>query len=494
MRRILRIRFIILLALSVALLISLAVIVNAIAHSTPASLGVPAGPEETDTVASAMRVTTIHPKKDAAFTLSIQQLAIVKAYFMVELKTRVAGVVKSVRTDIGSLVKKGDTLIEIDVPDLEKEILQKRATVEQRKQEFRMAQAKVKSAQAFVDVARTTIAQQQAGILQATATRDYRKKRLDRYRELLKRQAINEDLVDEQEQDWIASQGALEFAKASVEKAGADVKEKQANLETALVDVDLKKSQIDVAQHDLERSEALADYATIRAPFDGAITKRNVDPGNFVQNSSTGNTEALLSLARIDVVTVVAKVPDNSAPFVSKSTEVEIQVDQLPGTSIKAKVTRFSPSIDGSDRTMRVEVDLLNSKEICRDDLRSGTEACCDANVVQDSLGENRLLPGMNGYMRLKLNDLTDAYLVPSNTVFSRGGKQYVMRADQGHAKLIPVFVQVNDGKLARIVLIERDSAGRTTLMDLTGKEEFIASRQSELDDGQPIQANLQRW
>jgi len=54
-----------------------------------------------------------------------------------------------------------------------------------------------------------------------------------------------------------------------VQKAVADLKEKEASVETSQVDVDLKKSQIEVAQHDLERAEALAGYAVGLAGYAG---------------------------------------------------------------------------------------------------------------------------------------------------------------------------------------------------------------------------------
>jgi len=490
MRRILRPRVLIGAGAFSVVAIPVILLLSAMAHSGPKAAGAPSDAQEDDSTSMLVRVSTIHPKKDAAFAVSIQQLAVVRPFFMVDLKTRVAGLVRCVKVNIGDHVKKGELLVEIDVPDMDKEVSQKQATVEHRKEEMRMAQAKVKSARAFVEVAKASVAQQKAGIIQATATRDYRKKMLDRYRVMSKKEFLNEAVVDEQEKEWQASVGALEFAKASVEKAAADLAEKEANLETAQVDVDLKKSQIDVAQFDLERMQAMANYARITAPFDGVITKRNVDPGHFVQNSSTGNTEALLSVARTDIVTVVAKVPDNAAPFISKNTPVEIQVDQIPGTNLKAKVTRFSPSIDNSDRTMRVEIDLLTAKDP-KGDIN---EDARQASSVIDVLGTKQLLPGMNGYVRLKLNDFAGGYLVPSSAVFNRGGKPYVMRNESGKAQMTPVFVQINDGKLAKIALLEHDAAGRTTLVELTGREEIIASRQAELDQGQPIQANLQSW
>src|SRR6185369_2282071 len=154
-------RLLILVAVITAAAVPVVFLVNLMAQPAPKSSGAPTASQEVDENSNVVRVTTIHPKKDAAFVVTIQQLASVRAYFMVDLKTRVAGVVRSVKTDIGDHVKKGDVLVEIDVPDMDKEVLQKSATVAQRKEEVRMAQAKVKSAQVFVEVARANVLQQQ---------------------------------------------------------------------------------------------------------------------------------------------------------------------------------------------------------------------------------------------------------------------------------------------------------------------------------------------
>ena len=40
---------------------------------------------------------------------------------------------------------------------------------------------------------------------------------------------------------------------------------------------------IDVAQAATERMQTLLDYATITAPFDGVVTRRNINTGDFVK-------------------------------------------------------------------------------------------------------------------------------------------------------------------------------------------------------------------
>src|SRR5262249_8923636 len=135
--------------------------------------------------------------------------------------------------------------------------------------------------------------------------------------------------------------------------------------EAAKADVRLKDTLIEVARKDRDEAQALADYSKVTAPFDGVITQRNVNPGSFVQNASTGRTGTLLRVERRDIVTVRTKIPDNFAPYVSENTEVILELSELPGVKTHGKVTRFAPTLESEthDRSMIVQVDLFNGTE-----------------------------------------------------------------------------------------------------------------------------------
>ena len=133
-----------------------------------------------------------------------------------------------------------------------------------------------------------------------------------------------------------------------------------------------------------ERARALLDPGTFRellGPFDrlespwlplqgivpesddGVITARTVGPGSFVHDAATApRAQSLLTVDRLDIVTVYMRVPDVYAPFVTRGTEAVIEMNDLPGEVTHARVTRFAPSLNNPehDRTMRVEVDLYN--------------------------------------------------------------------------------------------------------------------------------------
>jgi hypothetical protein len=112
--------------------------------------------------------------------------------------------------------------------------------------------------------------------------------------------------------------------------------------------------------------------------------------------------------------------------------------------------------------------------------------------------GEHRLLPGMSGQMRVMLRKFGESYLLLSSAVFTRSGTPYVMEVRNGVTHLLPVRVQVNDGRLAKVAVVARSANNRTgqaeVLRELTGDETIVLSRQSELSEGQSVRPVPEPW
>jgi membrane fusion protein (multidrug efflux system) len=488
-------------------------------------------PPEGDDLAT---VKTVRPKRDKAFTVTFHQFATVRAYYQVDLRARASGVIKYLPKDKGARVTLGELLVEIDVPDLRQEVLQKDAVVDQRRQELLVAKSQLKTAAAFIELAQAAIELAQTSVVATAATRDLREMRYHRFQQMLLDKAVNPQIVDEEKRDYDAAQSTWQAAQATVRKAIAELHEKEASLEAAQADITLKESLVRVAERDRDRTQALADYARLTAPFDGVIVQRDVDLGAFVQNATASATKPLLTIERTDIVTVVTKLPDNVAPFVTRDTRVSLQLDQMPGVQLEGRVTRFSPSVLNEDRTMQVEVDLFNGgaarfnrfisqyvgcqlaaagganplqaavlaaagRDQLGPRLKSVTDPLPMHPLVRDGVPEPpRLLPGMSGQMTVYLQRFANAYLLPSSAIFTRGGKPYIEIVTDGHVHLLPVRVQVNDGTRAKVTVVARSASARTgereLLRELTGDEEVVASRQSELQEGQAIHAVAENW
>src|SRR5262249_43901741 len=89
---------------------------------------------------------------------SMTQRAAVVAYQQVDLYSRVAGVVKNVSVDIGDRVKRGQALFEIEASDIELELKQKTALVDQAKAEIEVARSSVRASQAALAAIKALVA------------------------------------------------------------------------------------------------------------------------------------------------------------------------------------------------------------------------------------------------------------------------------------------------------------------------------------------------
>jgi multidrug efflux pump subunit AcrA (membrane-fusion protein) len=474
-------------------------------------------------------VQTVHPKKQPSLVVSVKELARAEAFYQADLRARTAGQVRTIYKDIHNTVAKGEVLIRLDAPELDADVARKAAEVEQKLKEVLLAERKAEIAKAAEEVAQETIDLKKAAVTEAEATRDLRKFRLERFQLLAKTEDVSDAVVEEVKRDHRIALADCARTEADVRKATAEWRQMQATSAAALADIQQKKVAVEVARRERDYAQTLADLTKITAPFDGVILKRNVDPGSFVQNSTTTYTEPLIIVARTDIMTVSMKVPDNYAALVSVNTEAVLQIDDLPNVLLHGKVTRYSPSIDLKDRTMLVEVDLFNGTEaeyqrFVAESVAAilaplgspgpGQALCAEAagrqavsrhrKGIDDPLplmprvsgraqaGQpRRLLPGMSGQMTLLLRQLRDAYVLPESAVFSRGGERYIALVIGGKVHLAPVKVQVDDGNWVKVEIIsQRDGEVVEDYSDLTGAEEIVASGQGELEEGQAVNAS----
>jgi hypothetical protein len=454
-------------------------------------------------------VDVVQPRKSDHFVISIEEIATVHAYYRADLRARQAGDVRYIQRNINDQIKKGEKLIEINVPDLVAEVKAKEAVVKQRSREIDLASKQWEIAVAAEKVAQATIGQREADQRAAEATANYRKLRLSRFTELAKNGGVVESVVEEEQRDYLAAQALSESAVEAANKARADYAQAKVNSDAAKTEIDLRKAMYDVGLRDKEMAEAQLGYATISAPFDGVVVARNTDPGDFVQNATTAQTLPLISVARVDMVTISMEVPDGFAPYVSRGAEAEFRVGDV---FAHGKITRYSPSIESKDRTMHVEVDLFNGTQEAdyRRFVQEHQATWAEERKGSDDpfpvrpefsgklVGERKypLLPGMVGSMRLFLRKFDNVFLIPSDAVFIRSGQTFIAEVVEGKANIVEVDVQADDSALAKVLLVSYKSTPdgeQRVFNELTGGEQ-IALRGQELKQGEQVAATIKGW
>ena len=130
----------------------------------------------------------------------------------------------------------------------------------------------------------------------AVETREFRKLQLARFTEAVQEKGISKNFQDEEQRNYNAAIANVYAAEAAIQKADAEVLEKESALHVALSDIELKKSLAEAAGVTATGPPPCA-FAHVRAPFDGIITERSVQPGMLVQNASAGRPERSLKSA-----------------------------------------------------------------------------------------------------------------------------------------------------------------------------------------------------
>src|ERR1700757_1215455 len=129
-----------------------------------------------------------------------------------------------------------------------------------------------------------------------------------------------------------------------------------------------QEAAVAAAKHDVTAQENLVkqlyqnrDYASVVAPFDGVITQRNVDVGSLVQGPPTAASGTFMfEIMQEDVIRVMVYVPQDAAFGVTPGVDAIVRVPEIPDREFPGKVTRIADALQPGTRTLLTEVDIPN--------------------------------------------------------------------------------------------------------------------------------------
>lgn len=239
--------------------------------------------------------------------------------------------------------------------------------------------------------------------------------------------------IDQTNFQAAAAQEGVKMAEAQlhglekqVEMARKDIALSQRQQEIAGAKTRETKALAEAGKSAAGKFSALADYAQIRAPFDGIITKRFVDPGAFIQTAaSSQNAAAIVTVANLNRLRLDVNVPEGEARFVRVGTPVAITLAGLPDTILKGTVARTSASLDPKTRTLLAEIELPNP--------------------------DGKLLPGAYAMAKVALETHPNVISIPSAAVGSEKSGKFVFIVENGKAKRVGVTVGFDDGAVTEI-------------------------------------------
>ncbi len=257
---------------------------------------------------------------------------------------------------------------------------------------------------------------------------------------------------------------SLELAQAQVEEAQAIVQGTEAQFHAAKTEfpklaqakgsLNAAKAKRRLAQAAFDKARIQESFMQLKAAFDGVVTRRTADVGNYVQPSDSRLLQPLLTVQRIDQVRFVVQVLSDSVPLMERGLPVEIEIPGARGR--ESKISRFSPSLEGNNREMTVEIDVPNA--------------------------DNRLLPGMVGKVKLPLQRTSpNSLIVPAASVISQS-------EPIGQGVIYLVYI-VRDGKAhqKRVTVSSQDSENAEITTGIQASDLVITNYPGVLLDGTPV-------
>jgi multidrug efflux pump subunit AcrA (membrane-fusion protein) len=391
----------------------------------------------------------------------IEQPGHIEGYEQTPMFVKIPGFVQVWKTDMGAWVKEGDVLAELSVPEEVEELKRREATAA-------LAVAEVVASEKALEAAIADEKKAEAVVRQAEATKVRADVNLVRWKADLKRTeqarekgAASENDYDVSLQQFKTAEAGVVEAKAGIDSAIAALASAAAAHVRAVAAVAVAKAQVAVAEADARRQREWLKYATVRAPFDGVVSKRNVEVRQYVMPPTSGSTQPpLFVVVRTDPVRIFVDVPESEAALIRDGMSVVVRIQSRGDLEIPGRVSRMSWALDQNSRTMRVQVDLPNA--------------------------DRRLQPGGFAVVRL-VTERSDAWMVPASVVVTTDEQPYAVRVEDG--KTIKTPVKIGARQLGMIEVLQKQT--RPALQGepipwepLTGKEEFLKARPAGWFDG----------
>jgi multidrug efflux system membrane fusion protein len=288
----------------------------------------------------------------------LDEIGTVTPVYTDSITSQVTGIVMAVHFKEGQLVRKGDPLVDIDVRPYRATLLQAQGALE--RDQSLLAQAQMD---------------------------------LTRYQQAWARNAIQKQLLDDQEKIVLQDEGTVKNDQGTVQY-----------------------DEIQVA------------YCHITAPIAGRVGLRLVDPGNVVQ---ADGTVTLAVITQMQPITVVFTIPEDDLGPVAQRLQK------------KAKLT-----VDALDRTAQTKI--ASGTLLTIDNQIDTATGTVKARAVFANKND-ALFPNQFVNIRLLVNTLQGVTLVPASTIQQNGSASFVYVIQNNVAHMRSIKPGVTDGGLTQV-------------------------------------------
>ncbi|HEY9876381.1 MAG TPA: efflux RND transporter periplasmic adaptor subunit [Candidatus Obscuribacterales bacterium] len=369
----------------------------------------------------------------------------------VSVRSQVEGKLLQLNANVGSPVRRGQILAQLDDTILLTAVTQAEA-------ELATLQSEVARARTLVNNARTKI--EQARLEQQQALND-----AARYQKLVSAGAISKQQAE-------ISQTAAGTATQALRSTIQQVSTEQQAVAAAESRVTAQRAAVAQARERLS-------YRLLTSPINGVVLQQVIQTGNLVQPGSE-----ILKLGDFSLVKVVVQLSELELSKIRVGQSVQVRLDAFPNEKLTGQIALISPAADPASRLIPVEITIPNSNG------RIGSGLLARVSFSQAS-GERVIVP--------------QSALMSANQRGSRGGASRPAaepggvanpKSESQNSKSDTVFVVTGEGKEAKVVarqvtLGDRANNQVEIISGLEPGERFVSRSSKPLKDGETVRLSV---
>jgi len=289
-----------------------------------------------------------------------------------DVGVKVGGRLARLRFEEGTRVRKGEVMAEIEHADID----------------------------AQLEASRRAVAEADAQLVQAVASRDEDNRSYERQRALMK--------------DGITTDAALTSAQAAAAVSAARVKSAEAAIASA-------RARVRVTEEALENTN-------VRAPFDGVVIKKRAEVGETVspfgvQGQSSREGGAIATIADLGELEVQTEVSENSVAKLTPTMPAEVKLQAYQEQIFKGRLRQIFPSADRAKAIVEVRVTILNADEHVKPEMTASV-----------TFQEKRAAEGSRAAADPVPQPAAPVVLIPKRTITEQGGQPAVWVVTGGTA------------------------------------------------------------
>jgi membrane fusion protein (multidrug efflux system) len=248
----------------------------------------------------------------------------------------VQGFVVKVNFTDNQMVKKGDVLIEIDNKDYIAKVTQAEAALESAKAQLEIAKSGATTAD--MNAAASSLNSQAAKDNIATAQARYTKneKEMNRIDKMLKDGASTQQQYESIKAEFETSKAQLDMLKKQYEASSSQASGAQSQAEGQKSQIVLAQAMVKQREAELQLAQTQFDNTLIKAPFDGIISKKSIEVGQYLQVGVP-----VCSAVDYTNLWVSANFKETQIEEMRPEQLVDIKIDAFPHAHIQGKLQSF---------------------------------------------------------------------------------------------------------------------------------------------------------